>query len=59
MLLAFFGECAMTVAVERLDRRLEKYWKEADHASTACPVNFFLLSHLHCFGLTLWKLLVG
>ncbi|CAE7227045.1 unnamed protein product [Symbiodinium natans] len=35
VLLAFFGECAMTVAVERLDRRLEKYWKEADHASTA------------------------
>ena len=21
----------------RLDRRLEKYWKEADHAQTACP----------------------
>eukprot|EP00439_Symbiodinium_sp_Y106_P023212 s5220_g2.t2 len=35
VLLAFFGECAMTVAVERLDRRLERYWKEADHAQSA------------------------
>ncbi|CAE7039855.1 unnamed protein product [Symbiodinium sp. CCMP2456] len=35
VLLAFFGECAMTVAVERLDRRLERYWKEADHANSA------------------------
>ena len=53
VLLAFFGECAMTVAVERLDRRLERYWKEADHAQSACPEK--VLSKPKPFEATLCK----